>query len=146
MKLLVCVDLSESTDRIVAKAGEVARALSAKVWLLHVAEPEPAFIGLDVGPQTVRDSLSQEFHKDLRQVQEFAERLRKDGLDATALVVQGATVETILSEASKLEADMIVAGSHGHGAMYQLLVGSICEGVLRKAGCPVLVVPIREKK
>ncbi|MEW5940915.1 MAG: universal stress protein [Chloroflexota bacterium] len=70
--------------------------------------------------------------------------MRKAGLDATALVVQGATVETILNEASKLEADMIVVGSHGHGALYQLLVGSVCEGVLRKAACPVLVVPTRE--
>ena len=32
-------------------------------------------------------------------------------------------------------------GSHGHGAIYELLVGSVTEGVLRKARCPVLVVP-----
>ena len=42
MKLLVGVDLSESTEKIVKKAEEIAKALSAKVWLLHIAKPEPA--------------------------------------------------------------------------------------------------------
>ena len=145
MKLLAGVDLSRSTDKIIATMEAIAKPLSAKIWLLHVAEPEPAFIGYDVGPQAVRDSLSETYHKELRQVQGLAERLRSAGVDATALVVQGATVETLLSEAEKLEVDMIVMGSHGHGAVYQLLVGSVCEGVLRRATCPVLVVPIREK-
>jgi nucleotide-binding universal stress UspA family protein len=59
--------------------------------------------------------------------------------------VQGATVETILKEALKLDVDMIVAGSHGRGAMYQLLVGSVSEGVLHKSKCPVIVVPTHER-
>jgi hypothetical protein len=44
MKLLVCVDLSESTEIIVKKIEEITKALPAKVWLLHNAEPEPDFI------------------------------------------------------------------------------------------------------
>jgi nucleotide-binding universal stress UspA family protein len=145
MKLLIGVDLSESTEKVVKKAEEIATALSAKMWLLHVAEPEPDFVGLKVGPQSARDSLSRRFHAEHRQIQEMAERLRKTGLDTTALLVQGATVETILKEALKLDVDMIVAGSHGRGAMYQLLVGSVSEGVLHKSKCPVIVVPTHER-
>lgn len=145
MKLLVGVDLSESTEKVVKKAEEVAKALSAKVWLLHVAMPEPDFVGFEVGPQTVRDSLSKEFHGEHRQIQDIADRLRKAGLDTTALLVQGSTAEIILNEASKLNIDMIVVGSHGRGAMYQLLVGSVSEGVLRKSACPILVVPTHER-
>ncbi len=145
MKLLVGVDLSDFTEKVVKKAEEIATALSAKVWLLHVAEPEPDFVGLEVGPQSTRDSLSKRFHAEHRQIQEMAERLRKTDLDTTALLVQGATVETILKEASKLDVDMIVVGSHGRGAMYQLLVGSVSEGVLHKSECPVLVVPTHKR-
>ena len=145
MKLLVGVDLSDFTEKVVKKAEEIATALSAKVWLLHVAEPEPDFVGLEVGPQSTRDSLSKRFHAEHRQIQEMAERLRKTDLDTTALLVQGSTVETILKEASKLDVDMIVVGSHGHGAMYQLLVGSVSEGVLHKSECPVLVVPTHKR-
>jgi nucleotide-binding universal stress UspA family protein len=59
----------------------------------------------------------------------------------TALLVQGVTADTILEEAAKLAADIIVVGSRGKGALQQLVVGSVSEGVLRKSQCPVLVVP-----
>jgi len=144
MKLLVAIDLSESTEKIVKKVEEIAKTLSAKVWLLHVAEPEPDFVGWEVDPQCDRDFLSKRFHDEHCQIQEIADRLRKNGLDTTALLVQGATVETILNEASKLDVNMIVVGSHGRSAMYQLLVGSVCEGVLHKSECPILVVPTHE--
>ncbi|MEW8050959.1 MAG: universal stress protein [Candidatus Thiodiazotropha sp.] len=146
MKILVAVDLSESTAKIVEKAEELAIALSAKLWLLHVAEPEPDFVGYDVGPQSVRDTLSQTFHEEHRQIQEIAERIRDNGIDATALLVQGATVETVMQEASRLGVDMIVIGTHGRGAMYQLLMGSVTKGVLHAADCPVLVVQTHNRE
>ena len=62
-----------------------------------------------------------------------------------APAAQGPTIETIIEEAGRLKVDMIVVGSHGHGAMYQLLVGSVSEGVLHRATCPVLVVPARKR-
>jgi len=141
MKILIGVDLSDSTGKIVKIAMELAKALSARVWLLHVAEPDPDFVGFEAGPQSVRDSLSKTFHDEHCQIQEIADRFRTAGLDATALLVQGETAETILKEASKLGVDMIVVGSHGRGAMYHLVVGSISEGVLHGSECPILVVP-----
>ena len=146
MNILACVDLSESTEDIVGRAVEIADAVSAKLWLLHVAEPEPDFIGYEVGPQSVRDSLSVKYHEQHRILQEIADRVRRGGVDATALLVQGATVETILARAKKLRADMIVVGTHGRGAMYQLLVGSVSEGLLHSAKCPLLVVPTHQRR
>jgi len=143
MKLLVGVDLSSGTERIVESALAVAQGLAAKVWLLHVGEPEPDFVGLDVGPQYERDALSEKLHKEHREIQDIATRFRDAGLDATALLVQGPTSETILNEVSKLDADMLIVGSHGKGAVHKLLVGSVSEGVLRKAAIPVLVIPTR---
>ncbi|MES9818322.1 MAG: universal stress protein [Candidatus Thiodiazotropha sp.] len=146
MKILVAVDLSESTVKILEKAEELAIALSAKLWLLHVAEPEPDFVGYEAGPQSVRDTLSQKFHDQHRQIQEIAQRMRENGIDATALLVQGSTVETILREASRLDVEMVVIGSHGRGAMYHLLMGSVTEGVFHAAKCPILVVPTHNRK
>ena len=42
MNLLVGVDLSGSTEKVVQQAEKIARALSARVWLLHITMPEPA--------------------------------------------------------------------------------------------------------
>jgi nucleotide-binding universal stress UspA family protein len=145
MKLLVCVDLSESTEIIVKKVEEITEALTTKVWLLHNAVPEPDFVEFKVDPQAARESLAKKFHVEHRQIQELANRMRKAGVDTTALLVHGATVETILEEASDLEVDMIVVGTHGRGAMYQLLMGSVSEAVLHKSRYPVLVVPTHKR-
>jgi nucleotide-binding universal stress UspA family protein len=125
------------------------------VWLLHSTKAEPADLylagqepdsmGLAADPQLVRDSLAKRFHDEHRRLQEIAERLRKAGLDATALLVEGAAVETTLREAAKLDVDMIVVGSHGRGKMHQLLLGSVSEGILHRSECPVLIVPTHER-
>jgi nucleotide-binding universal stress UspA family protein len=145
MKLLVCVDLSESTEIIVNKIEEITKAIPAKVWLLHNAVPEPDFVDFKVDPLAARESLAKKFHIEHRQIQELASRMRKAGVETTALLVHGATVDTILKEASDLEIDMIVVGSHGRGAMYQLLMGSVSEAVLHKSRFPVLVVPTHKR-
>lgn len=145
MKLLVCVDLSDSTNMLVKKIEEIAKSLSAKVWLLHNAAPEPNTVEFKVDPLAARESLAKEFHVEHCQIQELADRLRKAGIDTTALLVHGSIVETILKEASDLDVDMIAVGSHGRSAMHQLLVGSVSEGVLRKSRLPVLVVPTHKR-
>jgi nucleotide-binding universal stress UspA family protein len=143
MNILVAIDFSVASETVVRQAEKIATALSAKVWLIHVAEPEPDFVGYQPGPQTERDFLAGRFHTEHRRIQQIADRLRTAGLETTALLVQGVTAETIIDQANKLEIDMIIVGSHGRGAMYQLLVGSVSEGVLRGTTCPTLVVPTR---
>ncbi|MGR8932524.1 MAG: universal stress protein [Gammaproteobacteria bacterium] len=145
MNILVCIDLSESTDVVVQKAYELAKFSSAKVWILFVAEPEPDFVGFDVGPRSERDFLATKFHGEHRKIQEIADRFREDSIDATALMFQGATVETIVKQASKIKSDIIVVGSHGKGLAYQLIVGSVSEQIIQRAECPIFVVPVRKR-
>lgn len=142
--ILVPIDLSEGTDQIAEQAATLAEALKARMVLLHVAAPDPDFVGFEAGPDTVRAYMAEKYHAEHRAVQALADRFRGRGIDCVALVVQGPTVETILKEASKLEAGFIVVGSHGHGAMLHLLLGSVSDGVIRGTTVPVLVVPMRE--
>ena len=144
MKLLAAIDLSSSTQAIVDQVIDLAVSLPASVWVLHVADPEPDFVGYDVGPQSERDAMAEKYHHEHAELQAIAEGMRNTGLQTTALLVQGPTAETILQEAVKLEVDIIIVGSHGHGAVYQALVGSVSEAVLRNCVVPVLVVPVRD--
>ncbi len=145
MKILVGIDFSESTDKIIIKTQEIAKALSAKVGLVHIAETEPDSIGFKEGLQSERDFLAKKFHDEHCQIQQIADRFRETSLDTTALLVQGDTVEAILKQASKLNVDMIVVGSHGRGMVYQLLVGSVSEKLLHKTECPILVIPTHKR-
>ena len=141
--ILVPIDFSDITEGVVEEARTLCEALGAKLWLVHVAAPDPDFVGYDGGPQSVRDSVAHHLRDEHRDLQEKAETLRSGGLDAVALLIQGPTVDTILSEAKRLGADMIVMGSHGHGALHRALLGSVSEGVLHKATCPLTIVPGR---
>ena len=62
-------------------------------------------------------------------------------IDATGLTVRGPPAKEILAQAKALDADMIIVGSHGFGAVFRLLLGSVSEKVLKHATCPVLIVP-----
>ena len=144
MNILVAVDLSPGSDKVVATAGRLARLMGAKVYVVHVAEPEPEFVGYDAGPEVVRTQVAEELHREHRDVQTLAQGLRDQEIDATALLIRGPTVETALKEADNLEAGLIVVGSHGHGAVYDVLVGSYSAGIIRQSELPVLVVPVRK--
>jgi nucleotide-binding universal stress UspA family protein len=144
MKILVAVDLSPASEKVVEAAGNVAKLTGATVYILHAAEPDPDFVGYDAGPEVVRTQVAGEMRREHREVQALAEQLRGKGLDATALLIQGPTVATTLKEADKLEAELIVVGTHGHGAVYDVLIGSYSAGIIRKSKLPVLVVPIRD--
>ena len=144
IKILVAVDLSAATPRIVQVTERIARGMSGEAWLLHVAEPEPDLVGFDAGPEVVRDQIAKEFRDEHKQIQQHADTLREAGIEATALLVRGPIVDTVLDQAKRLEADLIIVGSHGFGALYDLLVGSESRGILKKTEIPVLVVPIKD--
>ncbi len=142
--ILVPVDFSDVTDRVVQAAKVMAVAFQARLILLHVEEPEPDFVGFEAGPQPVRVTIAHEmrsFHQQLDRLK--AEVAQSGAQEVLALHVQGPSIEKIVQESATHGADLIVIGSHGHGAFYHLLVGSVTTGVLKGAACPVLVVPSR---
>jgi len=139
--ILAAVDFSEVSEQVLANAEKLARAQGARLTLLHVAAPAPEFVGYETGPQSVRDGRAKSLREEHSTLQQQAARLRERGLDAHALVVEGPNVETILREARRLASTTIVLGSHGHGALYDALVGSVSAGVIRGSTCPVLIVP-----
>ncbi len=141
MKLLVAVDFSGPTDLILRVASRLAGSLDASVWLVHVAEPEPDFVGYDAGPEVVRGQVAKELRDEHRKLQALADQMREAGVDAKSMLVQGPTVETLLAMAEKQDADLIVVGSHGRGMVAGMLLGSVSQGLIRAGRCPVTVVP-----
>lgn len=140
--VLVPLDFSDATAHVAREAGRLAKALGAKIVVLHVEPPEPAFVGYEPGPQTVRDTVASEVKENHEALHAVRDQLRDTGVDTDALLIQGPTVEKIIEEAKRLEAEYIVMGSHGHGALYDLVVGSVSDGVMRHSPRPVVIVPV----
>jgi nucleotide-binding universal stress UspA family protein len=145
MNILAAIDLSNASQKVLDQTKRLALALSAKVWILHVTESGPEVGRLNLGPEMVREQAAQEYNKEHKDLQEQAETLQKAGIETTPLLIQGATVEIILKKSKELEIDIIIVGSHGHGGVYHLIYGSVCEGVLKSSSCPVLIVPVHDR-
>ena len=141
MKVLAALDLARTTPDVLREARIWARRLSAELFLIHVAEPDPDFIGYGAGPESVRLAVAHKFTRAHQRLEALSVELRKEGLDATALLLQGATAETILREAERLSADVVLMGTRARGAVRELFVGSVSKEVLRRSTRPVLLIP-----
>lgn len=154
MKILVAIDFSDITEKVLEQSRILAEAMTAEVCLLHVAEPNPDHITYDydpaamyaIDPSEIRDQIAQRFHKEHKTLQKYAEDFRSQGLNCKALMVQGETVEMILKGIEKLAIDFIVAGSHGKGVLSQILLGSTSKELIKKSSVPVYLIPANNKK
>ena len=147
-------------EGVLALARQMARAFEAELHLVHVRELAaiPVFpastigypgIGMPemgmaggmglVAPDPLPTDLPNEPQKS--QLESLHAELSASGLQVVAHERDGTVVEEILKTADEISANLVVMGSHGHGSVYNLLVGSVTEGVLKASGRPVLLVP-----
>jgi nucleotide-binding universal stress UspA family protein len=140
--LLAAVDLSDVTQAVIREAEAIAQALSARLTLIHVTEPDPQeYIGFQsVAPSVVEDR-ARRLADERGALEKYASEIRYRGVGADALLEEGPPAELILRHAERLETSMIVLGSHGHGMLYHALVGSVSAHVIKESRCPVLIVP-----
>lgn len=148
-QVLCAIDFSVVSRRAISVAATVSRWYDADLTLLHVADPhEPTLPGL--GPSTGWSTGTPDEARRARIMDELRRSIAGTGADADAdaahaqlMVREGKPWTTILAEADRLHADLLVLGSHGRGGFDRLLLGSVSERVVRSAQCPVLTVPLR---
>jgi nucleotide-binding universal stress UspA family protein len=133
--ILCPVDFSEFSERALHHAMAMARWYDARLTVLHIFVNLPT---LDVPPITLNDSDRRELLTEMRRL---AGQPPPD-LSIDFLVREAPDVRRdILDQAEALKADLLVIGSHGRSGFEKLLLGSVTEQVIRKATCPVMVVP-----
>jgi len=142
---LVPVDFSAVSEEILDTAAGFARAFQGKVVLIHAIAP-PIITGEYALPvEAIQDAMvagEQAAHSKLKS---YAKRLTEGGIANDLVVRHSSPVAAILDEAEAVRADFIIMGSHGHGKLYDLLVGSTASGVLKGATCGVIVMPPEDK-
>ena len=142
--ILVAVDFNDAVGELLSYAEGFAEKFGAKVWVVHVAAPDPDFVGYNVGPQYIRDVKAKDFREEHRNLQSICKTFLGEEVEKEALLIQGSTVETVLKEAEKLKVDMLILGTHKHSFLYNLLQESVALELLKRANIPLLAVPIDE--
>lgn len=151
--ILLAIDLSDHAPEVARHALGLAQNLGAKVHVLHVLEPlsDYSFALLDTylapeimeqlrrqsGPETMRQTMQQRLEQFCR------ERQAPASLIAEIKVTEGNPSEAILEEARRINAELIVMGSHGQTALSELFLGSVAHKLTIHSSAPVLLVPIK---
>ncbi len=138
MKTIVAlVDFSDVTSKVVDHTLDLARDCEGEIFLVHVALPAP--IVMDYAPAVALQGDDTEARQADLQALEASMKERYPRVDTR--LFRGPVVETLEAQLPALNPDVIVMGSHGHGALYNLIVGSVTQGIIKHAVWPVMIVP-----
>ena len=164
-KILYATDLSETAVHSFSYAVSLANMYGAGMTILHVLAEFPGeeFITNMINSDTwqeikrrhyseARDQLigKKRDHVAIKEVlQAFSEEAKADGEDQAfvtdeILIKNGAPAEIIVETAKERNCDLIVMGTHGHGGIADVLIGSTAKRVVRQSTIPVLVIRLPE--
>jgi nucleotide-binding universal stress UspA family protein len=139
--ILAPIDFSPASAAVIAQATSLAQAVQGRLVLLSVVQPP--IITSDYGPLV--ENIAEIIAAAERSAAERLEKVRVQvGPNVAGIETElagGAPVQAIVEAATRFQADFIVMGSHGHTALYDLVIGSTTHGVLKRAKCPVLIIP-----
>lgn len=138
--ILVPHDFSESSSAALAHAAAWARALEAKVTLLHVVEPVvyPEFYAVDAISHA---NLERTAERAKTALDEVAGEM--EGVEVETLVDRGRAAERIVDNADPDRFDLVVMATRGLSGLEHVVLGSVAESVLRRCAVPMLSIPHR---
>jgi nucleotide-binding universal stress UspA family protein len=139
--IIIAVDGSVSAAHAANVGFELARSLGAEAALIHVIDPSVVVAPEGGYPAGELIALAEQDGK--RLLAGFSQRASVQPPPLEFIQV-GKPATEIVKAAQEWPADLIVIGSHGRGGVQRLLLGSVADGVMRHAKCPVLVVRSEE--
>jgi nucleotide-binding universal stress UspA family protein len=140
-KILLATDGSEEAELAALKAIELADGTDSELHVAHVGVV-PIFLTGDPGTRGYDGKLYEEIEEESRELlRKLSWRVKVAGGTVAEAHLRMAAVDLeIVGLAKELEADLIVMGCRGHRGIRRAIQGSVSDGVIRHAACPVLVV------
>ena len=139
-KILVPVDFSENSQKVLRTAADVAGRFKAEVIVVFVVQSFDDYSGFFV-PHMPIIQLEEEMVKSATEkMKSFVAETLNGSVPHTSAVLSGDVVEEINRFAAKEKADMIVMGTHGYKGLDKILFGSVAEKIVKTAPCPVLTI------
>ena len=147
-RILVAVADDEIVDQVIHAARQLADALGAQLAVMHAVDVVAAVVPttpLGMGMGTMGAGLGLGATREVLDAQEeagqhFLDRARAAIGQAEVIRRDGSPAPAIVATAREWQADLLVIGTHGRSGLGRLALGSVAEGVLREAPCPVLTV------
>jgi nucleotide-binding universal stress UspA family protein len=146
--ILVPVDFSDCSLAGLTYAVRFSKEVGARIVVVHVADLGPVMMTTGCGDYDSPAYIKAARRRCADQMQSFLKRVDFDGVRVDTSAVAGYCPAAIYQAAAKEDVDLIVISTHGRTGLRRAFIGSVAEGTVRHAACPVLVVPSfsREEK
>jgi nucleotide-binding universal stress UspA family protein/mono/diheme cytochrome c family protein len=138
-RILVPLDFSVNSSRALDYAHGMAVQFGAAIHLVHVCEV-PTLMSASMDAYAIAYSDWSQRLGEEAEMQLVREKARLTDVTVTTEVLFGNPAASIIDAAGANHADLIVMGTHGHGAVMHMVMGNVAERVVRGAPCPVLTV------
>jgi len=135
-KILVPVDFSENSQKILESAGYFADKCSAEMYVIYVVQSFDDYSGFFV-PHMPIAKFEQEMMESAEQKMASFIEVNKAALSK---VLIGDVAEEIVNYADREAIDLIIMGTHGYKGLEKIMFGSVAEKVVKSAPCPVLTI------
>ena len=135
-RIVIANDGSEGGFRALSLACDLAKAHAAALHMISVEELPNVPASIDEIIETKAEE-NHKFHDVLAKAHAVA---KEKGVKLNAEVVAGHAVAAVVATAKAKKADLLVVGFIGHSALYERIIGSTADRLVRLAPCPVLVV------
>jgi len=139
--ILVPVDFSDCSLAGLTYAVGLAKEIGARIIVLHVADLGPVMMTTGIGDYNSPTYIEAARCQSGDQMQAFLKRVNSDGVRIDTSEVAGYCPAAIYKAAARERTELIVISTHGRTGLRRALIGSVAEGTVRRAACPVLVVP-----
>ena len=144
--ILVPVDFSDCSLAGLTYAVRFAKEVGARIVVVHVANLGPVMMTTGRGDYDSPTYIEAARRRSSDQIKGFLKRVTFDGVPVDASAVAGYCPSAIYEAAAKEGADLIIISTHGRTGLRRVFIGSVAEGTVRNAACPVLVVPSFSRK
>lgn len=142
INIVLPVDFSETTDKLIEGAVKFAKQVNGKICLIHVAPADIGFAIGDMGFQYFPEVEQNEIKEELKELNEIQQRFITQGVDCEHILKQGVAKDIILDYCREKNASYIVMGSHGRSGIYDVFVGSLTKDLTKSSPIPVVVIPM----
>jgi nucleotide-binding universal stress UspA family protein len=139
--ILVPVDFSDCSLAGLKYALKFAKEFGARLIVLHITDLGPVMMTTACGDYDSPAYLEAARRRCDDRMRAFLKRVHKDGVPVETLALAGYCPAAIYEAAVKKAVDLIILSTHGRTGLRRAFIGSIAEGTVRHAACPVLVVP-----
>ena len=139
-KILVPVDFSENSKKIIKSAVYVAEKFEASLSVVFVVQSFEDYSGFFVPHMPIAQFEEEMVQSAERKMESFLDENLDESFPHEAKVLSGDVAEEITSYAQVQGADMLIMGTHGYKGFEKILFGSVAEKVVKTASCPVMTI------